>query len=416
MMPISLWAMVVYLIVAHAYKWIMTVITYPPDIKNQTLDGITLDQGIMPPLSIIVPVNNQDSTIVATLIANLHLHYPHAELIGVNDGSTDNTLQAMIHHFVLALLPERGSNVIPTRRVRAIYRSSTHPSLRVIDKEWGGLGDALNAGVNACHAPLFIHLSDNLILHEEGLINLAHPFLSDSTVVACSGTLRRTSERLARNGQLFDARLPRRFADRFALINAFRPPWGTPSMGAPTIFKRSAVDKLGGYCFDGSDTELRSRLQASRPTLHQAIRTINEPFFLVQADPLDPSRLLDRSLFSSMGTRGWGALLSVLAFDWLFPLIETIVLLMILVAGFKGLTGINLLVTYLVFCLSLRIAQAGLDLLLEPLVLRIFSPLAIMQLLILATLQNLGLRQYQDWKQFFLMLTWVTQWNKKPSS
>ncbi len=416
MMPISLWALVLYLIVAAAYKWIMTVIAYPPDIKQAPLDGITLERSIMPPLSIIVPVYNQGSTIVATLIAKLHLNYPQAELIVVNDGSTDNTLQAMIHHFVLAPFPEIGSNIIPTRRVRAIYRSSTHPMLRVIDKDHGGLGDALNAGVNACHTPLFIHLSDKMVLHEEGLINIAHPFLSDSTVVACSGTLRRTSDRLIRDGQLFDARLPRRWADRFALINSFRPPWSTASLGAPTIFKRSAVDKLGGYRFDGSDGELRSRLQASRPTLHQAIRTINEPFFLVQADPLDPARLLDRSLFSSMGTRGWGTLLSMLTFEWLFPLIETIVLIMILVACFKGLAGLPLLAIYLGVCLALRIAQAVLDLFLETLVLRIYPPLTLTRLLIVATLQNLGVRQYQDWKQFFLMLRWVTLWDEKPSS
>lgn len=415
-LPVTLWFIILYLIVAYAYKGIMTVIAYPSYTKQPPLEGITLEPNIMPPLSILVPVYNQESTIVATLIAKLHLNYPQAELIVINDGSTDNTLQAMIHHFMLAPFPERGATIIPTCRVRAIYRSSTYPALRVIDKERGSLGDALNAGINACHTPLYIHLSDKMVLHEEGLINIAHPFLSDSTVVACSGTLRRTSERLIRDGQLFNTHPPRRWVDQFALINSFRPPWAGPSMGAISIFKKSAVEKRGGYRFDGSDSELRARLRASHPTLHLAVRTLDEPFFLVQAEPLAPSRLLDHSLFSSMGKRGWGTLFSVLTFEWLFPLVETIGVLMILIAIIKGLAELPLLVIYLGFCVALRSAQAVLDLLLDALVLRMYTPLAILQLLIFAIFQNLGVRQYQDWKQFFLMLKWATSWSEKSTS
>ena len=279
------------------------------------------------------------------------------------------------------------------------------------------MADSLNAGINASHAGLFIHIDDNIVLHEEGLSNLVQPFVSDSTVVSSSGTLRRTHKHLVRDGQLFDPKLPLRWTDQFSLIDTFRPPWVAPSMGTIAIFKKSAVIKQGGYRFGGSDSELQTRLRSALPSLHYSIRKVNEPFFLIQAEPLDPSRILDLSLYPSMGMRGWSALFATLFFEWLFPILETVGLLMVMEACFKGLAGAPLFASYLGFCIILRTTRAALEILLEAIVFRIYRhPITLVRLFLATAIQNLGYRQYQDWKQFFLMMNWVTRWTEpRPS-
>ena len=156
MLNISIWSMILYIMTAYAYKWIMTVVTYPEAPLRTTLRGITLEPDMLPPLSVIVPIYNQEVTVVTSIISALHLSYPDFEIIVVNDGSTDNSLHQLINHFILAPFPDNERSIIPTRRIRAIYRSITYPQLHVIDKDRGGLADALNAGINVCHHGYFI--------------------------------------------------------------------------------------------------------------------------------------------------------------------------------------------------------------------------------------------------------------------
>ncbi|HMA58991.1 MAG TPA: glycosyltransferase family 2 protein, partial [Halanaerobiales bacterium] len=53
------------------------------------------------PLSIIVPAYNEEKTIVSNLESILELQYPEFEVIVVNDGSSDNTLQRLFENFNL---------------------------------------------------------------------------------------------------------------------------------------------------------------------------------------------------------------------------------------------------------------------------------------------------------------------------
>src|SRR6185369_11549502 len=53
------------------------------------------------PLTIIVPAFNEAETVLTTLRSLLNLHYPEFEIVVVNDGSTDNTLEKLIAEFHL---------------------------------------------------------------------------------------------------------------------------------------------------------------------------------------------------------------------------------------------------------------------------------------------------------------------------
>ncbi|HAH60804.1 MAG TPA: glycosyltransferase, partial [Treponema sp.] len=74
--------------------------------------------------------------------------YPDFEIIVINDGSTDKTLDILISHFDLKKTDVLYSKILQTKKVRGIYRNKLIPQLTVIDKINGGKADSLNAGIN----------------------------------------------------------------------------------------------------------------------------------------------------------------------------------------------------------------------------------------------------------------------------
>lgn len=60
-----------------------------------------LQSSITRPVSIIVPAYNEGVTIVSSVQSLLTLEYPEFEVIVVNDGSSDDTLEQLKDHFQL---------------------------------------------------------------------------------------------------------------------------------------------------------------------------------------------------------------------------------------------------------------------------------------------------------------------------
>ena len=58
------------------------------------------------PISVVVPAFNESASIVTSVKALLQLEYPQFELVVVNDGSTDDTLQKLIDAFRMQPFPE----------------------------------------------------------------------------------------------------------------------------------------------------------------------------------------------------------------------------------------------------------------------------------------------------------------------
>ena len=54
-----------------------------------------------PPITLLVPAHNEESSIVASVEALLSLDYPALEVIVVNDGSCDSTLEKLEQAFQL---------------------------------------------------------------------------------------------------------------------------------------------------------------------------------------------------------------------------------------------------------------------------------------------------------------------------
>ena len=147
-----------------------------------------------------MPAYNEASTITASVRALLQLRYPDYEIVVINDGSRDETLDVLIREFSLAPFPEAYRQRLETQPVRSIYRSARYPNIRVIDKQNGGKADALNAGINAARYPLFCGVDADSVLQPDSLYQVLAPFQDDPTTVACGGTVRIANGCTVRDG------------------------------------------------------------------------------------------------------------------------------------------------------------------------------------------------------------------------
>jgi len=145
-----------------------------------------------PAHTVIVPAYNEEVTIVDSVTSLVNCEYPRFEIVVVNDGSTDATLERLRAAFGLRLadLPYRPA--IATAPVRAMYEATVRlPSsvirVAVIDKQNGGKADALNAGINASTAPFIVSLDADSILDDHALKELMRVVQEDPRVVAVGG-------------------------------------------------------------------------------------------------------------------------------------------------------------------------------------------------------------------------------------
>ena len=112
---------IVYLILLIAS--IVATIRQQRRVSHLRLDWLR-NSVLAPPISILVPARNEQMSIVESVRSLLALDYPELEVIVVNDGSTDSTLDVLRHHFHLMRTDIIHVSEIPTRPVRAVYASA----------------------------------------------------------------------------------------------------------------------------------------------------------------------------------------------------------------------------------------------------------------------------------------------------
>ncbi len=226
-----------------------------------------------PPITLLAPAFNEEATCVEAIRSLLTLKYPQYDIIVINDGSKDETLNSLIQAFDLDVAPRAPVSELKTAPIRAVYHSQRHPNLWVIDKENGGKADSLNAGINYCRTPLFCAIDADTLLERDALIRIVRPFLEDRTTVAAGGIIRIVNDCAVRAGMVTNVQLPRNWLARFQVLEylraflAGRMGWDVMKStlvisGAFGVFKRSIVVDAGGYSTDtvGEDMELVVRL------------------------------------------------------------------------------------------------------------------------------------------------------------
>ena len=132
-----------------------------------------------PPIALLAPAYNEAMTIAESVRSLLSLHYPSFEVIVVNDGSRDETLQVLIDTFELRPIQRHYELAIDHAPIRGVYGATHQPRLIVVDKENGGKADALNAGINVSRAPIFCSMDADSLLEPDALLRAVRPFVED---------------------------------------------------------------------------------------------------------------------------------------------------------------------------------------------------------------------------------------------
>ena len=256
-------AILVYFLALNSFYALLLVLSIP-EIWEQTRlaedeDFQRLMQSdALPPITILVPAYNEQKTIEASVTSILALHYRNYEVVVVNDGSKDGTLEALRHAFDLYEIPRTYPETIRTKPLRALYRSRARTKLVVIDKENGGKAASLNAAINASRFPLVIAVDADTLIEPDALLRLTRPFLLGRRIAAVGGTVRVANGCVVKHGQVTDARVPRRLLPGVQVVEYLRAflfgrlGWNRLGgnliiSGAFGLFRKDHVLAVGGY-------------------------------------------------------------------------------------------------------------------------------------------------------------------------
>lgn len=196
---------VFYFLLLNSFYALLLVLAIPELLQHWRIAddaNLRLLRGadVIPPISVLVPAHNEEQTIVASVLSLLTLEYPNHEVVVVNDGSDDGTMEALIHAYELYEAPAAYPYLVETAELRAYYRSRVHSKLACIDKAKGGKGDALNAALNAARFPYVLAVDADTLVERDALLRLARPFLLGENIAAVGGTVRVVNGSTVRHG------------------------------------------------------------------------------------------------------------------------------------------------------------------------------------------------------------------------
>jgi cellulose synthase/poly-beta-1,6-N-acetylglucosamine synthase-like glycosyltransferase len=252
-------------------------------MRNEDLRNY-VGSNALPPISILIPAYNMEASITDSVSAQLALEYPQHEVIVVNDGSTDSTMQRLRDGFDLYEVPPAFPRHIETRPVRAFYRSRKRPGLLVVDKERGGKADALNVALSSARYPIVVPVDADTIVAHDALLRLVRPFLLGEHVAAAGGTIRVANGCHITSGRVSEPKLPIDYLSAIQVpeyLRAFlfgRLGWNRLGgnlivSGAFGLFQRHYLLTIGGYAADNvvEDLDLVVRL-------HRQLRLEKVPY------------------------------------------------------------------------------------------------------------------------------------------
>ena len=231
-----------------------------------------------PSVSILAPAYNEGATIIENVRSLLSIHYNNLELIVINDGSKDDSLEKLIEAYELEKVPWWTIQHISTRPVKGVYKSKNpvYKKLTVVDKENGGKADALNVGINMARHKYIVCIDVDCILEQDAMLKLVKPFLEqrEVRVIATGGVVRIANSCEVKQGKITRINLPKQFLPRvqtLEYIRAFllgRMAWSRMNglliiSGAFGAFDKEIVIKAGGYNPKtvGEDMELVVRMR-----------------------------------------------------------------------------------------------------------------------------------------------------------
>ncbi len=217
-----------------------------------------------PGVSIVAPAYNEEKTVVDNIKSLLKQKYPKFEVVIVNDGSKDSTLETMITNFDMVPVDFAYVEYLQTKPFKRLYRSTNplYEKLIVVDKENGGTkADPINTGINVASYDYFINTDVDCILTEDAIYQCMLPVMRHNNVIAVSGMMTMSNGCDIENGEIKKLAPPSDpiplWQELEYLRSFFVGKMGWSAINAMSnvsggfgLFDRRIVLKAGGYSAD----------------------------------------------------------------------------------------------------------------------------------------------------------------------
>ena len=387
------------------------------------------DSPFYPGVAMVVPAYNEAASIVESVRSMLALNYPDQEIVVVNDGSTDATLERLTEAFGLRPVDATIPYDVPSEPIRDVYRSTTHENLLVVDKENGGKSDALNAGVWLTDQELFCAVDADTVIDRDALLEVVAPFLEDpSRTVASGGTIRVANDCVVQEGQIKEVNLPKTGIAGVQVMEYLRAFYSGRLgfrrlngliliSGAFGVFRTDHVRAIGGYRHDtiteDFDVVVRLHEYLSDEDIDYRIDYVPEPVAWTEVPESLQSlgrqrrrwyRGMIETVVASRGLffrRAYGRIGTVIlpfftAAEALGPLIEGFGYILLPIAWYFGLLNIEFFLTFLLLTVGVGIFLSWFGVFSEVWSFnRYESPWDVARLLWYGILENFGYRQWK---------------------
>ena len=385
-----------------------------------------LSSDLLPPVSIIVPAFNEAAGIVDSIRSMSMLRYPRFEIIVVNDGSQDDTLERLRVGFRLSEVTVPFRREIATAEVRGIHRSTLPLPIIVVDKENGGKTDALNAGINVAKFPYVLLTDADVVFDGECLLRAMRHVVEDrDRVVAVGGNIRPINGSKVNRGRVVETHMPRNMLERMQVLEYIRsfigarPGWSMVNgllliSGAFGIYRRDVMAAVGGFRKGhlGEDLDLTMRLHEHMRDSGADYRIVYAPdavcwtevpttFSVLRKQRIrwhrglamvlaDFKYMLFNPRYGAVGLAAWP---SFFLFEYVAPIVEIVGWVVLPLALFTGNLDAAVAVPLLLFAILLGAIKSLIGLFMDESYGYFTSPLDAMRLVTLAFVENLGFRQ-----------------------
>jgi len=222
-------------------------------------------------LSILIPAYNEAAVIKNCIQGILHVDYKQFEVMIINDGSTDQSMELLTSILDLRECKKNKANKLQHKEIKGFYESAKFPNFYVIDKDNGGKADSLNAGIEYAAYNTIITLDADSSLAVDSLKEINNAF-QDPDVIAAGG--------MVHIGQTFhgDYTNPQpkfsvsnlikfqfmQYLANFYLYKITQSKFNALAIisGAFGVFKKDALFEVGGYRITvGEDMDITMRIQ-----------------------------------------------------------------------------------------------------------------------------------------------------------
>lgn len=189
-----------------------------------------------PSLTVIVPVWNEEETLVETVDSLLELDYPKDKLkiIIVDDGSSDSSWEKMQNYL-------------------------NHERVDIYSKENGGKHSAVNLGILKSDTEFITCLDADSYVKKDGLLHIFKHFEENPQYQAViPAALIHKSDTFVRKAQNVEYTMAVLFKKIFAILGGLHV---TP--GTLPVYRREVFDRIGEFkkAYNGEDMEMAFRMQ-----------------------------------------------------------------------------------------------------------------------------------------------------------